>query len=658
VKAGRAAAIAGLVGASVMSLELTAVRLMAPHFGDSAYVWTNVIGVILVGLALGAWLGGRLASGDRARSHLATALWVSAVLTILVPLWSGAIGSALLPQDLPLDAAMPALVRGSFVATAVLFAPPVVCVGCVSPLLITVLAARDGRVGRAAGAIGAMSTLGSLIGTFAATHVLVPELGSRATVWISGGLLAIAGALAHVGAARAAAVAGAWLVAWWGVADQPLRAAPEGHRLLAETESAYQFLQVLEREDDGARLLKINEGLDSAHSVAFPAAGSTPTEFRARAFTDGWYYDAFAALPYFAGDGSVPETLRVLSLGDAAGTFSRLYRHCFADCTVDGVELDPATAELGRAWFGGRPAGVEVVAGVDARVFVQRAAGPYEIVLVDAYEHQVYIPAHVASVEFFTQVARLMAPGGVVAINASGVGFDAPVPVLLRQTLARVFGAASTYLVPQSRNLMIVARKDGDLDLASLRGATVGDADLEAILRSVGREAAWRRDVDDPDHEVLTDDRPVLDHLLEQSLESHAVPAVAPVAGTADPAAAIAEAQALVAAGDGRGARERLSRARTATPELRYWMGAARWVERDLRGASAEFDAALALVGPGEFAAFLEEQQRRLAAEAEPRERARAVARRNGWWVAAISLLTALAAGGLWFRRSSGSEQI
>ena len=60
-----AGVLAFLAGHAVMSIELTAVRLLAPHFGDSAVVWTNVIGVILVALAVGAWLGGRTGGADQ-----------------------------------------------------------------------------------------------------------------------------------------------------------------------------------------------------------------------------------------------------------------------------------------------------------------------------------------------------------------------------------------------------------------------------------------------------------------------------------------------------------------------------------------------------------------------------------------------------------------
>src|SRR5687768_3217189 len=163
----------------MMGLELTAVRLLAPHFGDSAYVWTNVIGVMLVALAVGAWLGGTWAARANAPRLLSRALVICALAATLAPLLATPLGGWLVPQDLPLEAAMAALVRGSLVATLVLFAPPVLLLGCAAPMLVAALAGAGVRVGRASGLVNACATLGSLAGTFAATHVLVPVLGSR-----------------------------------------------------------------------------------------------------------------------------------------------------------------------------------------------------------------------------------------------------------------------------------------------------------------------------------------------------------------------------------------------------------------------------------------------------------------------------------------------
>ena len=140
----RAAMVAFLAGLAVMVLELCAVRLEAPHFGDSAYVWTNVIGVILAALAGGAVLGGRLADRNAPPRALGGVLLGAAALVALAPFLSRGLGGWLVPQDLPLEAAMPALVRGSLVATLLLFAPPVFLIGSVSPWLVR-LAPSIGR---------------------------------------------------------------------------------------------------------------------------------------------------------------------------------------------------------------------------------------------------------------------------------------------------------------------------------------------------------------------------------------------------------------------------------------------------------------------------------------------------------------------------------
>lgn len=63
-----------LSGALVMVLEMVGARVLAPHVGTSAVVWTSLIGVVLACLAVGAWAGGRLADKNLSRRGLAFAL--------------------------------------------------------------------------------------------------------------------------------------------------------------------------------------------------------------------------------------------------------------------------------------------------------------------------------------------------------------------------------------------------------------------------------------------------------------------------------------------------------------------------------------------------------------------------------------------------------
>src|SRR5262249_38705715 len=235
--------------------------------------------------------------------------------------------------------------------------PAVWLLGALSPGLVAAAVAAGAPVGKAAGGVAAAGTAGSLCGTFAATHWLVPAFGCRATLW--GCALVLVARALLLRAGRRAVAAGVAVLLSLLLQQGPLRCAADDQELLAERESALQYLQVVRTRSGGggARTeLKINEGLDSFHSVEL-------TEQRAgdvvpRAFTDGGYYDYHAIAPLLGGDGARPAGLRVLSLGDAAGTFRRIYAAVHPGAVVDAVELDPAASALGD----------------DSRLFVGRKA--------------------------------------------------------------------------------------------------------------------------------------------------------------------------------------------------------------------------------------------------------------------------------------------
>ena len=646
----RAGVVAALVGFSVMGVELTAVRLLAPHFGDSAYVWTNVIGVILLALALGAWVGGRLAE-RRAGSPLATLLAGAALLVALAPLLARPLGGWLVPQELPLDAAMPALVSGSLVATLLLFAPPIWLMGAIAPGLIVGAVRAGAATGRAAGAVSAAGTIGSLAGTFAATHWMVPVLGCRATIWACAVVLVLAAVWLRRDSRRAlaAVLVGVSLFLHRG----PLREALPEQELVAERETSYQYLQVVRSGGDRAgpvrNELKINEGLDSFHSVAIEGRVFTSTGPGAPSA----YYDYHALVPLLAGDGQRPDGLRALSIGDAAGTFRRIYAAVHPDATVDAVEIDPVAVELGDAYFAGPRSAGRVFTGVDGRVFVERSEGTWHVIHVDAYSHQVYIPAHLASREFFTAVARHLEPGGVVACNVGAVSPEDPVLVAVAETMARVFGETSALRVPESRNYLLLARQGRPLDPADLKSASALAEGLEqaadgevwrAMIAACTRADAWHVVRDSPDRDVLVDDRPELDLLLHRSYlgaSDDATPI--PMTGADSRESAEAAAYAALAAGSPGQALAAARRSRQPSAYLRYLCGSARWSLRQLRGARAEYQAGLALQPDSDLAARLHRQLGFLEAELAPRRQAEQVAGRNGWLALVAAVFGTLA---------------
>ncbi|MFK7740968.1 MAG: fused MFS/spermidine synthase [Planctomycetota bacterium] len=683
LKMGPAMLTAALAGFAVMAAELTAVRLLAPHFGDSAYVWTNVIGVILAAMALGAVVGGRLSSRPTAAAWPLRLLVAGAALLALAPFLTAWLGDVLLPDELPLDSAMPALIRGSLVATALVFAPPLLLLAAIAPLLVVAAAAAaaaansGSAIGRAAGNVSAAGTLGSLLGTFAATHWLVPTFGCRVALTIAAGLLLVAAAVlllatrqrnAEGGSGRSSGAAilclllatSAWPVGEW-LHSRPLRAAPEGAELLAERETSYQFLQVLRsepastgtaadpRSEPGRTTLVINEALDSFHSLSLD--GST--------LTGGAYYDWHGLAPWLATDGGSAnasiESLRVLSIGDAAGTLREVYGGTFPGVVVDAVDIDSVTMALGDEFFADPSAKAtgERFA-MDGRLFLQHAKRRWQIVHVDAYAHQVYVPAHLASVEFFTAVHERLTDGGIVCCNVGSLAVEDEVLQAIGATLGSVFGRDNVRVlqIPWSRNSLLIGRRGQPMQPSSLANAqpprTLSPADREAFagMLAIAKEpSSWHAIT--ATGPILRDDRPVLDELLFASYVAKRDPVLAiECRGSQPPAGAEQTAYELLQARDYQGVLAAVGAASQPTALLRQFAGVARFHMRHLRSARLEFAAGLETATSEDLARPLRGWLDSIDRDLRPIDAAEAAASRNGWLsLVLVGVFAALAFG-------------
>ena len=155
-------------GAAVMVIELLGTRLIAPFYGASLYVWTSLISVTLIALALGYYLGGIWA--DRTRFGLSLIIALSGLLTLIIP---GLVGPVLLATD-PLG-----LRLGSFISTLILFSPSLIMLGMVGPFAVKLATSTLSDVGTSTGSIYAVSTVGSVVGTLFLGFYLFPIIGSR-----------------------------------------------------------------------------------------------------------------------------------------------------------------------------------------------------------------------------------------------------------------------------------------------------------------------------------------------------------------------------------------------------------------------------------------------------------------------------------------------
>jgi MFS family permease len=172
--------------ACIMILELVAGRIIAPHVGSSLYTWTSIIGVVLAGISLGNYVGGWMA--DR---------WASPRLLGRVFMLSGlaSIGILFVNRFNLVPAGPWPLMVKSLLLITVLFFPPAVVLGTVSPI-VAKLAMHDlEKTGQTVGQLYAYGSMGSIIGTFATGFFLVFLFNTHVIIWGLGGFLLLIGVL-------------------------------------------------------------------------------------------------------------------------------------------------------------------------------------------------------------------------------------------------------------------------------------------------------------------------------------------------------------------------------------------------------------------------------------------------------------------------------
>ncbi|HKG43567.1 MAG TPA: fused MFS/spermidine synthase [Gaiellaceae bacterium] len=428
----RLGVVAFLVGAGTLSTEISASRLLAPYFGASTVVWANIIGLTLAYLALGYWLGGRLADRRPEPRVLARVLLVAAAALAVTPF---AARPLLRWAVEGVDTVAVGSVVGSFFAAVALFAVPVTALGAAAPFLVRLALDTVEEAGRVAGRLYALSTAGSLAGTFLAALVLIPSVGTQRTLVLTAACVALGSALLVGGVWAAAPLAAAALLA---IPTSQVKSA------IFQTESPYQYIRVVS-DGRGGRALELNEGVVT-HSAWRPDTVLT-----------GRYWDLFLMLPPLL----ERQPRSMLVVGNAGGTIGRAYGAFFPGVSIDGVELDPQLNRVARRWFGaGDNPDMRLIA-ADGRPFLERARKRYDLIVVDAYR-QPYVPFYLATSEFFRLARRHLAPGGAIALNVATTPTDRKLSDAVGTTLRTAFPQAWRWRPLRYNDVLFALREPVD----------------------------------------------------------------------------------------------------------------------------------------------------------------------------------------------------
>ncbi|MCA9872275.1 MAG: fused MFS/spermidine synthase, partial [Anaerolineales bacterium] len=424
---------------STLAVEFTTSRMLQTVYGTSNLVWANVIGLVLLFLTLGYFIGGRWADKRPfpvTFYALVSAAGLAGVFFLLLT-------SVILKTA---AAAMAAINVGallsSFVGVLLALAVPVTLLGCISPFAIRLAVQDVGEAGRVSGRIYAISTWGSLLGTYLPVLVTIPLAGSRATAVLFGSLLFLVGVMGLWQTNRQKGVLGVVagllllpVVLFW---TQGGIKAYDGQ--LFETESAYNYVQVVRQGD--CNYLLLNEG--QAYHSFYCDGGAVP-------YVSVW--SMMLAAPYF-NQGPV-QVDKAAVIGLAAGTIPKQLTRVFGPIPIVGIELDPAIVQAGRDYFAMTEPNLQVIVG-DGRYQLNQLNETYDLITIDAYKVP-YIPWHLTTREFFHEVQAHLSPTGVVAVNVGRAPQDRSLVEAMTVTLLTVFPTVHAIDVPGALNTILVA---------------------------------------------------------------------------------------------------------------------------------------------------------------------------------------------------------
>jgi spermidine synthase len=428
-----------VAGMTTLAIELSASRLLGSVFGTSNIVWANIIGLILVYLAAGYFIGGRWADRSPYHETFYRLLTWGAFTAGFVPILAKPVLSLAVEAVETLTTAM---MLGSFFAVLLLFVVPVTLLGCVSPFAIRLAIQETGEAGRISGRLYAISTFGSILGTFLPVLWLIPSVGTAMTFLIFSLALMVVSLVGLSFENSKSALRHLWMpvllivLSLW-ASSGPIKSS-QGQ--IFEAESAYNYIQVVER--DGVRQLLLNEG-QGIHSVYAPGMDVTYGT-----------WDYFLAAPFFnTPPVDVGDVKRLGLVGLAAGTIAKQYTHVFGSIPIDGWEIDPEIVAVGRKFFDMNEPNLNAIV-ADGRWGLSQSPHQYSVIGVDAYRLP-YIPWHLTTKEFFMEVRDHLLSDGVIVINVGRTPLDRRLIEGLVGTLESVFHSVHVVDVPNTFNTLV-----------------------------------------------------------------------------------------------------------------------------------------------------------------------------------------------------------
>ncbi len=413
-------------GFGVLALEMLGSRLLGPYYGNSTYVWGGLLGVIMVALAAGYYVGGWLA--DKKKDP-------PLVFDFFLYASHYLIGVLFLYKKLLPTLTSAGIIWGSILSSAILLGPPMLLLAMVSPVVIKLLA-KEETVGITAGKISAISTLGSIFGTFVTAFGLIPSQGTFTTltlVTISLLTMYIVGAFSS-SKPILRVITGAVLIGTVLLIPKETNAG----NIIFRTESPYNIIMVGRKGNETHLYLNDLRWIQSRYYEGYLSTGG--------------YIDFLLVGKRLA------DLKDLLILGGGGGASIRQFLFFAPQVNIDAVEIDPKVVQAGKDYFH-LPDDPRLKMYIeDGRTFLNRQQKKYDFIEVDIFAGGGNVPFYLATREYFQLIINRLNPSGVMALNIISNNGKKTLAYHVGNTIASVF--PSVYSLDLQNNMLFIATKD------------------------------------------------------------------------------------------------------------------------------------------------------------------------------------------------------
>jgi spermidine synthase len=493
-------------------IEMVAGRILAPFVGVSIYTWTSIIGVILSGISIGAYIGGKLVDRFPSRKTLGILLLLSGISALTIIPLTQFVASYRFPVSL--------MIR-IFMVTSIIFFIPSCILGTISPVVVRLTLKSLENAGNVIGKIYALSTLGAIIGTFITGFFLISWMGTRTIILLIGAILIFIAILSGPWLKRKGSMT-LFVIISIVVACPALWAAKGFLHKISLNDGTYYYYK--ESDYYTIKLTKTTGSdektqleamiLDNLIHSYINLDNPLHVEYEyERIYADVLKWK-------FKQDGE----FKSLTIGGGGYTFPRYMEITYPKAHIDVVEIDPQVTQVVYEQLA-MPKNTKITTyNTDGRWYVMNCKNKYDLVFTDAY-NDLSIPYHLTTKEFAVQIQSIMNPDAILMSNIiDNFQKGAFLPSYIK-TLREVFGQKNVYLISVNPNFrethistFIVLASNGNLDI---------DAFDKFVKSELGRNATAAVLPEDLMEEfinkkhsiIITDDHAPIDNLIAPVFE-------------------------------------------------------------------------------------------------------------------------------------------